>query len=172
LIENSKGYSNTHKVHDPYIPAHDYFYIFIKPTQLPDSLKNQALIAYKNEKGKTSSIGGHVEHGYLKARARKFGTYYITIDSRPPVIKPLTAIKNQYIGSKKELRFLISDNLSGIEDFRATVDGNWTISDYEPKRNLLVCEIDGSLAKGEHQFQLEVWDERGNRAFYNAKFKK
>lgn len=76
------------------------------------------------------------------------------------------------MGSSKTLAVKISDNLSGIKSFRATVDGKWILMEYEPKKELLFYEFDEHIAKGKHTFQIDVTDGKNNVRTYKADFVK
>jgi len=71
-----------------------------------------------------------------------------------------------------KLNFKISDNLSGIRSFNATIDGQWVLMEYDPKRALTWHTLDKALPKGKHHFQYIVIDMKGNSKTFNATFYK
>ena len=70
------------------------------------------------------------------------------------------------------MRFTIRDDLSGIEKYEGYIDNNWTLFEYDPKRDLLLYKFDESRLTGESQHELELYvsDERGNTSLLNTTF--
>ncbi|MDT4854048.1 hypothetical protein FQZ97_883350 [compost metagenome] len=75
---------------------------------------------------KRKFIGGHWKDKTISFRTREFGTYLTLYDFDPPSITPRTVNPN-------ELRFTISDRLSGIRKIECYVNGEWVLMDYEYK---------------------------------------
>ena len=89
---------------------------------------------------------------------------FISYDNDGPV-------GNDFTG-RKEMRFTIRDDLSGIEKYEGYIDNNWTLFEYDPKRDLLLYKFDESRLTGESQHELELYvsDERGNTSLLNTTF--
>jgi hypothetical protein len=64
----------------------------------------------------------------------------------------------------------ITDNLSGVGSYRATVDGKWVLMAYDAKNDKLSYYFDEKLSKGNHTFKIVVKDEVGNKSHYEADF--
>jgi hypothetical protein len=65
----------------------------------------------------------------------------------------------------------VQDDLSGMEQWSGTIDGQWVLLEYEPKAKTLRHTFDGRVKLGgRHTFTLEVKDERGNRSTYTTTF--
>ena len=54
--------------------------------------------------------------------------------------------------------------------YKATVDGQWVLMIYDLKKDLITYWFDEHVAKGKHNFRLEVTDDRGNQAVYEKVF--
>src|SRR5690606_2916347 len=109
---------------------------------------------YRVEGSGYSYLGGKWENGAVHFSTREFGDFTILDDVTPPTIKPV--VVNNHVA-----RFKISDDLSGIKTYRATVDGQWLLMYYDAKTATIWSErLDKStLMKGE--FKLVVVDEEG-----------
>jgi hypothetical protein len=72
------------------------------------------------------------------------------------------------------LKFKVTDNLSGIESFRGTIDGKWVLFEYDLKNNLLSYTFDKERFQfnKNHFLNLEVTDNKGNKKVYTANFHK
>jgi len=74
------------------------------------------------------------------------------------------------LSALSSLKFTISDNLSGIYSYRATIDGKWVLAEYDPKKKLLIYTFDEHCGPGKHNILLEVTDKKGNKTVYLKNF--
>ncbi|MFC3414356.1 M23 family metallopeptidase [Algoriphagus hitonicola] len=103
-----------------------------------------------------SFVGGTWEDGNIRFKTRNFGTFVLAEDQTKPTIRPLRV-------NSAEIRFTITDNLSGIQHFEAWVDGKWVLMRYEHKRALIWSEkLDKQAFQG--PVILKVTDQAGNVA--------
>ncbi|MCX6295756.1 MAG: M23 family metallopeptidase [Bacteroidetes bacterium] len=139
--------------------------ISIPAIKLPDSLKSKACIVSVNDNGKKTYEGGIYKEGWVTTETKNFGNFAISIDTISPKIKPAFKIikgKIPDLSKSKTLGILVSDNLSGIRKYRATIDGKWVLCEYEFKQNLLFYTYDDTIIPGLHEFKVEVCDDKGN----------
>lgn len=166
---NKSGYSAVHRVHTPLIPLHSYYELSIRAdSTMPAHLQKYAVIV--DSRGVYQ--GGTYENGFVKANPRVFGNFRITVDTVAPVITSLNLKDGMSVAGLSKLSFKISDNLSGIRSFNATIDGQWVLMEYDPKRALTWHTLDKALPKGKHHFQYVVIDMKGNSKTFNATFYK
>ncbi|NQT76786.1 MAG: M23 family metallopeptidase [Bacteroidetes bacterium] len=159
------GFSRVHRIHNDRTPVHKFFTVKV----FPDSLTvdtDKLLLARITDEGDYISYGGKWEEGGLKASIRSFGNYVILIDTLPPEINPVNIASGLIKADRKTVKVKIKDDLSGIKRFRATLNGDWLLMEYDAKNNLLIYYIDERLKKGENEFRLEVKDQRGNEVVF------
>ena len=149
-----KDSTNTVTVGNPDIPLQKAITIKIIEN-VPEKLRNKALLATVDEKGKLSSAGGKWEAGGVKAEVRNFGRFRVAYDTVPPVIAPMPLN-----GSK--LSFKITDDLSGIQSYTVTVDGAWELADYDAKNDIITTTITPSATPAKHSVQVTVSDAKAN----------
>ncbi len=102
---------------------------------------------------------------------RTFGNYTLARDVRPPSIAPVNFKNGQWISNASHLVLKISDDLSGIKDFRATVNGKFILMEYEYKNATLTHDFsDGIVTDTENQLKVIVTDNVGNSKTYEATF--
>ena len=71
------------------------------------------------------------------------------------------------------LKFTISDNLSGIKSYSASINGAWILLKYDPKTKSITYEADEYLKMADsYQLELMVTDNCGNVANYSEKLPK
>jgi hypothetical protein len=163
-------FSVVHKMHNRFTPVHDYMTLAIKPVNLPDDLKEKAVIVKIKEDGTGyNSVGGEWEGERVTARIREFGDFTIAIDTVPPKIKAVNPGVFSKMAGQKEVRITISDELSGIASYRGLMNGKWILMEYDAKNNVLIYAVDEHLAPRQNTLLLEVRDGKSNRAFYSAR---
>ncbi len=161
-------YTPLYKVHNPGVPMHDFGTIYLKPQGLSADSKSKALVVQVSAKGDLNAVGGKWEDGWLVAPIRSFGNYAVTIDSVAPTIAAINITNGKNVSGQKNISFRIDDALSGIADYRGTINDKWILMDYDAKNKLLVYTIDERMPKGSSRLKLEVTDERGNKKTYQA----
>lgn len=107
-------------------------------------------------------VGGQYEDGKFSFRLSSFGQFTLLKDDEAPSITKRN-IKNGIIS------FSIKDNLSGIHNFEAKLNGEWLLMKYEPKRNLIWSERLDKNKPLKGKFELKVADNAGNESFITLK---
>lgn len=171
-VRNS--YSALHLLGDPFIPLQQRITVSIKADSLPERLRTKVLLV-RIADGKRNPSGGSWKNGYVTGKTWYFGYYTIGVDTIPPKIKPMSqGIKShsrkhhhqQPQPKATKLSFTITDNFSGIDTYRATINGKWALMEYDAKNDLLTYTYDNLLKPGKNSFRLTVTDEKGNKASY------
>ena len=160
----------TYQIHDEYTPLHSYVILSIKNSDIPQSLKKKSLVVSYTEKDGLYPEGGTWKGDYIVLKTRSFGDYTIMVDSIPPKITPINIQPNTDLSKKWSIMVKIEDNLSGIESYYPTVDGEWILMEYDKKLNRLTYYFDERVPPGKHLFKIVVEDEIGNRSEYEAEF--
>lgn len=145
------------QIHYGYTPLHSHIQVSCELSK-EQMAYGQKLCAVSYKDGNKVYEGGGISNGRLHFKTRSFGEYTLAVDSTPPRIKPETVSRN--------LRFRISDDLSGIKSYILSVDDKWVLLNYEPKLNLLFGKMPEWVKPGKHQLKLVVIDDRGNRKEY------
>lgn len=160
------AWSAVHQIHNRYTPLHIGFNISIKADNLPENLKNKALIVNSNG----SSQGGFFENGYVKATPKNFGSFYIAIDTIAPRIIPVNISEGKNMAGLSKIFFKISDNLSGIKSFNGYIDGKWALMEFDTKTATLWHSFDERTTSGKHTLELVVADMKENTRKYKVTF--
>ncbi|WP_339714072.1 M23 family metallopeptidase [Cyclobacterium amurskyense] len=123
-----------------------------------DTSKTHMYQLYRN--GHKNFVGGNWQVPFINFKTRVFGDFVLATDSIPPSIRAVRV-------NSREIRFVIKDNLSGIKDFNAWVDGKWTQMRYEHKQAIIWSDpLPGTTLKGE--VLLKVRDRANNEAIYKG----
>ncbi|KEO75272.1 M23 family metallopeptidase [Anditalea andensis] len=123
--------------------------------------RSKAHVYLRYDNGWKSFQGGEWTGDHIYFKTRNFGTFVIAEDNTPPRIVPVRV-------TASELRFSITDNLSGIDSFEAFVDGEWVWMRYEHKDYVIWSDRLGDKPfKGE--IILRVKDKAGNIGEYKSR---
>ncbi|HNW51025.1 MAG TPA: M23 family metallopeptidase [Prolixibacteraceae bacterium] len=165
-------FSNIHHLHHYLIPLNKNAEIRIKPTSLPERLRDKALLATVDlATNKLVSVGGEYSMGWVKASSKVLGNFCIVADTIAPKINSLSIPDNKTFTDKQQIRFRITDNLSGIKSYNGSIDDRWVLFEYDAKDNLLIYHFDEYIDKGHsHVLKLVVTDNKDNARIYNATF--
>ncbi|MBN1927540.1 MAG: M23 family metallopeptidase, partial [Prolixibacteraceae bacterium] len=172
LPANLNSITPIYAIHTRYTPLNEPVNISILAQGLPKNLESKALLAVVNPNDSSlSSVGGNYQKGWVSASAKVFGNYCIAVDTIPPEIISLSIRKKSELIENDKIRFRIKDELSGINTYSGTIDGQWVLFEYDMKNNLITYNFDDVLQKGiKHNLQLRVDDQKGNTSEYDAVF--
>jgi len=165
----SRARAPLHVLHDPLTPLHTAAVLRIEVEALPEARQSKALVVRVDGGGRTNAVGGTYANGAMTASVRTFGSYTVMVDTVPPTITNVDLKPDMKGRSRFTLK--VSDDLSGVDKWKGTIDGAWVLMEYEPKTKTLMHTFDEhTQASGTKAFKLEVTDERGNTAQYELKF--
>lgn len=156
-----------HRIGDPLIPLHSAAEISLA---LSTPNPGKAVVVRLSDKGELSgAMGGRYADGWITASVKSFGSYTAMLDTTPPVIKNVDLRAD--MKGRKTFTVEIADNLSGIDKWNATLNGEWIMMEYDPKTKRLTHRFDAhTQAPGSKEFVLAVTDDRGNASRYRMSF--
>ena len=156
------------KISLPATPLQDYFDVSIRIDSACKATVAQLVVVKLNKSNRPVYAGGEIDGQFIKARIREFGNYTLMADSTAPKIKAVNIINGKNLQSQKNIQMTISDDLSGIKQYNGFLNGQWILMDFDAKNSLLRYDFDDRLKSGKNQFKLEVIDNVGNKAVYEA----
>jgi len=106
--------------------------------------------------------GGNWRQNKIGLYTRNLGKFTLRADTVAPTIRLLSIQGNS-------ISFHIADNFSGIGTFKATINGNWLLMNYDHKRRLLWSERLDKTVPLDGDFKLEVTDNSGNSSTFKIK---
>lgn len=159
------------QIGDEYVPLQKNILVTFNNSLIPKGYEKKVMFVYIDEDGKLSNVGGEFEEGKSMVKIRSFGKYGLAIDTLAPKITPVNIFPNKDLSTYNTFSVKINDDLAGIKTYRGTIDNQWILMEYEPKKSTLTYRFDDEKVKvGTHQFKLEVTDGVGNTANYSAEF--
>lgn len=96
---------------------------------------------------------------------KNFGGFQLYVDSVAPKIKvEAPAAKVKTTKGLNRVVFVISEELSGIKDYKLTINDEWALAEYDAKSGRLTYFIESDTPKGVLKFNVEVRDKCLNRS--------
>ncbi|MBS1488394.1 MAG: M23 family metallopeptidase [Bacteroidetes bacterium] len=133
--------------------------VTLKPS---DEKSSSRLSVYRNTGRYYEYLGGRWDNGAIQFKTKELGDFVLMADSVAPLVHRIRC-------NSQSAWFRIMDNLSGIDSFQATINGEWLLMKYDYKTGILQSEkLDNSkLLQGD--FELKVTDRSGNERVYRQR---
>lgn len=138
------------EVHDPTVPIFGGMNL----SYLPEKGEKLPPHSYWALNGRKYEETIHSEDN-LFAKTKYLGRFVIVEDTIRPVVKYITH-------TSKSIKYTIFDTGSGIDSFRATLDGKWLLMNYEHKTKTIWSENLDKTKPLKGRLILEVKDKAGN----------
>jgi len=169
---NFKAENDTLKLHEPNLPAQKSFTIKFDVSNYSKKDKDKLFIArmlgYKNKLAYSSTFK---KGNLLSTRTKTLGTYTLATDVESPKIRPLNFQDGKWLSKYRYLKLKISDAVTGIKNYRATINGTWVLMEYDAKKNTLVYDFnDNIITETKNNFKIIVTDNVGNSSTFEAVF--
>ncbi|PCJ98301.1 MAG: peptidase M23 [Flavobacteriaceae bacterium] len=169
-IDIEKG-KDTITIHNNQVPAHRNFTITFDTSRYSAEERKQLYIARLNRKMEPNYTTTYKRGTTFTARTRNLGTYILAKDTIAPKISPKNFKEKQWLNNYRYLGVRISDDLSGIDTYSATLNGEWILMEYEPKTKTLTYNFDDKiLDKKQCTLKVIVTDNVGNSSTFISTF--
>ena len=163
---------NVAEIHKPMLPLDKNFTLTFNVSNYSSEEKQQLYIANINNAKYPRYQNTRKKDTTFYTTTKTLGNYTLLIDNQNPKIYNLDFKKEQWISNYKTITVKISDNESGIKSYRATIDDEWILMEYNIKKKQLTYNLsDKKLVGSKHIFKIVVLDNVGNtntlsRTFY------
>lgn len=155
--EDSTAYSNIHQLHYATEPIAKYADLKIRLKSDTLINKRNYYIALKDRNGGWRYEGGSYSDGFMVCKTRNLGEFIVKADISAPSVRYLGLFGNV-------IKFRISDDKSGIGEWKALIDGEPAIFSYDYKTKILSYKFDPKRVKSgkNHKIEVSVYDKCGN----------
>lgn len=169
-IDLKKGV-DTVNIHNNTVAAHRNFTITFDASKYSAEEQKKLFIARLDQKLNPNYASTYKRNNTFTTRTRNLGTYTLVKDSIAPVISPKNFKKQQWLTNYHFLSLKITDDLSGIKSYNATLNGEWILMEYEPKKNTITYNFDDKISdKTECLLKVVVTDNVGNSTTFTSTF--
>ena len=140
------------------IPLHKSFQLSIKPDTGINQSEKLIMVQINNKD--SLFITSKWKNGEIVGNPSSFGIFTLTKDEEKPKIEALNFQKD--LSKTPSIRFKISDNLSGINEYFAEIDGKWILMEYDAKNQLIEHNFINKPDGKHHKLYIKVSDKNGN----------
>ncbi|WP_139959801.1 M23 family metallopeptidase [Flavicella sediminum] len=171
LYLNFKVKNNVATIHEPNLPLDKYYNISFNVTHLSDSIKKKSYIANVVNKKYFNFMSTQKLDTLFKTRTKTLGDFTIHQDFEAPLIYKPNFYQGQNISNYRYLSIHTKDKLTGLKSFRAEIDGQWILMEYNTKTYKLTYDFnDKEIKKGKHTFTVVSEDNVGNTKQFSSFF--
>ena len=145
-------------------PLHSYcpLRIRIAKDDYPDKTKYGVFSVVGTRR---SWIGGVYNEGYMNCEIRELGNYSVGVDTVAPKIVPTAP---EQWTSRGRISFKVTDNFSGVSEYKGTLNGKFVLFEYDPKTTNMFCVFDSQrMKRGTQRLVFIVRDKCGNESTYS-----
>ncbi len=159
------------KIHTPTIPLAKNFTLTFNVSKYSEAEKKQLYIAnVKNAKYPRFQYTRKKDSTFYTT-TKTLGNYALMSDTHKPKVNVLYFKDNQWISKRKTIKVKISDIGSGIKNYRATLNDEWILMEYNHKKRILTYNFsDKKLVGSKHIFKIVVSDNVGNTNTFSTTF--
>jgi hypothetical protein len=169
-VDLKKG-KDTITIHNNRVPAHRNFTITFDVSRYSSEERKKLFIARLDSRLRPNYVSTYKRGETFTTRTRNLGTYSLAKDTVAPVIRPKNFKEKQWLNNYHYLSLHISDDLSGIDTYSATLNGEWILMEYEPKTNTITYNFDDIiLDKKQCDLKVVVIDNVGNTTTFRSNF--
>ncbi len=170
FINLEKG-TDTVTIHDSSVAVHRNFTITFEVSKHGQEEKKQLFIARLDKYNKPHYTRTFKRGNTFSTRTKNLGAYTISRDSIAPKIRPRNFKERQWLNNYNYLSLEIADDLSGIRDYSATLNGQWILMEYEPKTRTITYNFDDKIAnETQCELKVTVTDNVGNSSTFESTF--
>jgi hypothetical protein len=170
LLDISQN-ADTLQVHSDIVPLHKNMVISYDISAKENDNLKQYYIGRVTDWGAVYHVNTKRRGNILSAATRTLGTYAISKDDVPPSIIPVNFKDKQWITNNTTLRLKIDDAETGVDAYRATVNGKFILMEYDYKTGVLTHDFEDEVVTDtENELKVIVTDNVGNSTTFEATF--
>jgi hypothetical protein len=159
------------KIHTPTIPLDKKYTLTFNVSKYSEAEKQFLYIANMEYPRYPRYQYTRKKDSTFYTTTKTLGNYTLMSDQQKPTIQLLYFKDKQWLSSSKTLKVKIADVGSDIKNYRATIDDEWILMEYNHKKNILTYNFsDKKLFGSKHIFKIVVSDNVGNTNELSATF--
>ena len=164
--------NDTLTLHEPKIPVKKNFTISFDISNYNQENIDQLYIAELVGWNDFPSYSSTKRKGnILSTRTKDLGTYVLARDTIAPTITPVKFKDGAWLSKYRFLKVKIDDKITGISNYRATINGQWILMEYNYKKKILTYDFNDAVSTETKNFlKVIVTDNVGNSTTFETTF--
>lgn len=159
-------------LHEDEVPVKGFYTISYDVSGLTQNEIDKSFIASVDD-NRIYYNASSVKEQTISTRIKKLGTYKLVMDDEVPRIYAPNFSEEKDLDDKQTISIKITDDLSGIDSYKAYLNEQWILMEYDYKTKRLVHNLsDNIYVKGKNKFTLVVKDKMNNSATFESYFYK
>ncbi|WP_299388214.1 M23 family metallopeptidase [uncultured Lacinutrix sp.] len=107
----------------------------------------------------------------LSTYTKDLGTYVLARDTVAPTIKAVNFKDGSWLSKYRYLKVKINDKGTGISNYRATINGQWVLMEYNYKNKILTYDFNDAVTiETKNKLKVIVTDNVGNSTTFETTF--
>ncbi|MES2813127.1 MAG: M23 family metallopeptidase [Bacteroidota bacterium] len=162
--------SNELFLHDDSVALNNPLTISYDVSAIPASDREKMFIGNVDD-GKLEYNSTYKKENIFSIRVKKLGKFLLAKDESSPKIYNPNFKEGANLDEQKTIKVSISDDLSGVKEYNAYLNGKWILMEYENKLNRLTHNlVDNKFEIGRNDFKIIVKDNMGNTTTFESYF--
>jgi hypothetical protein len=172
---SAKKNGNAYTIGNHLIPVNESFTLNLKVPAHLTATDTSKIVLKIISGSNTKYLKGEVADGYFKTKANILGQFELMADHDPPVItfnRPKNLPAGALPSATGKANFSVSEKLSGIAHYSASLNGKWILLPYDAKSGKMRVDFPVNLPKGTHELIIVVKDKCANQTVLKQNFTK
>lgn len=125
---------------------------------LPVGYDEEKLVICYLDDTRTKACPTRLDGKWLEADVRDFGNFTVMQDTAAPTVRPV-GFKNGSRITGNLLQLKMTDDLSGVKEYKCYINGRWVLAEYDGKYNLLnIKDVRARLTEPKNTLRIVLTD--------------
>jgi murein DD-endopeptidase MepM/ murein hydrolase activator NlpD len=139
-------------------------------SNIPENEREKMFIANLNN-GRIIYHPTYKKDDAFSIKTKNLGKFFLAKDEIAPKIYKPNFTDGDNLDEQKTLQVSISDDVSGIKEYNAFLNGQWILMEYENKNNRLIHYLSDNMYQiGKNELKIIVSDNLGNSTTFETSF--
>ena len=157
-------------LHDETVPVHNNLTVTFDVSGIPNLNREKTFIS-RMDGNKPEYFTTYKKASLFSIRTRDLGKFVLMTDTVAPKIYRPNFAEGANLDQADSLSIHISDELSGIKEYNAYLNGKWVLADYDYKTKSLTHFFSEAVyEEGKNELKVVVSDKMGNSTIFETHF--
>lgn len=157
-------------LHDKFQAVNGNISISYDVSDIPMKEREKMFIANLHN-GRTIYHSTYKKDDAFSIKTKSLGKFFLAKDETAPRVYKPNFVDGDNLDEQKTLQVSISDDMSGIKEYNAFLNGQWILMEYENKNSRLTHYLSDNMYQiGKNELKIIVVDNLGNSTTFETSF--